>query len=258
MLRPADDAARGPAPPRPRLTVGDEVVWIKLLGGGSLVLAMPMLLGFRRAHPEFAMVLITTPAVKPVRGADRRVRRIPADRRARRVPAPLDVGRSLSRTPARRLHRRSRGSQPADDRVHDAHDGAEPRELLARGHFLATRTRVASRVLQSFVRELSLLRSHRRSVRRAGRESRRIAARARAMPCVISLAVASGAAVRSPSASRAPILAKSACSTPEQWVHVSRDNLRPEHRDFRIPGRAGRSRARRRDHRGAARRVPGR
>src|SRR5207302_1720401 len=48
-----------------RLTVGREVVWIKMLGGGSLLLAMPMLLGFRRAHPETRMVLITTPGVRP-------------------------------------------------------------------------------------------------------------------------------------------------------------------------------------------------
>jgi ADP-heptose:LPS heptosyltransferase len=48
-----------------RLTVKDEVVWLKLLGGGSLLLAMPMLLGFRRAHPGVRMVLITTPAVRP-------------------------------------------------------------------------------------------------------------------------------------------------------------------------------------------------
>ena len=47
------------------LTVNDEVVWMKLLGGGSLLLAMPMLLGFRRAHPRVKMVLITTPSVKP-------------------------------------------------------------------------------------------------------------------------------------------------------------------------------------------------
>src|ERR1041384_1095257 len=47
------------------LTAGEEVVWIKMLGGGSLLLAMPMLLGFRRAHPGTRMVLITTPAVKP-------------------------------------------------------------------------------------------------------------------------------------------------------------------------------------------------
>lgn len=47
------------------LTVGAEVVWMKLLGGGSLLIAMPMLLGFRRAHPNVKMVLITTPSVKP-------------------------------------------------------------------------------------------------------------------------------------------------------------------------------------------------
>lgn len=47
------------------LTVGKEVVWIKMLGGGSLLLAMPSILGFRRAHPNVRMVLITTPSVKP-------------------------------------------------------------------------------------------------------------------------------------------------------------------------------------------------
>lgn len=48
-----------------QLTVGKEVVWVKLLGGGSLIIAMPMLLGFRRAHPKVKMVLITTAAVRP-------------------------------------------------------------------------------------------------------------------------------------------------------------------------------------------------
>jgi ADP-heptose:LPS heptosyltransferase len=48
-----------------RLTVGKEIVWMKLLGGGSLLLAMPMLLGFKRTHPHVKMVLITTPSVKP-------------------------------------------------------------------------------------------------------------------------------------------------------------------------------------------------
>jgi ADP-heptose:LPS heptosyltransferase len=47
------------------LTIGDEVVWVKMLGGGSLLLAMPMLLGFRRANPTLRMVLVTTPGVKP-------------------------------------------------------------------------------------------------------------------------------------------------------------------------------------------------
>src|SRR4051812_24894074 len=47
------------------LRVGKEVVWVKMLGGGSLLLAMPTMLGFRRANPSTRMVLITTPAVKP-------------------------------------------------------------------------------------------------------------------------------------------------------------------------------------------------
>lgn len=47
------------------LRLGKELVWIKLLGGGSLVLAMPMLLGLRRAAPSVRMVLVTTPSVKP-------------------------------------------------------------------------------------------------------------------------------------------------------------------------------------------------
>jgi ADP-heptose:LPS heptosyltransferase len=47
------------------LSVGNEIVWIKMLGGGSLLLAMPMLLGFRHAYPNLKMVLVTTRAVKP-------------------------------------------------------------------------------------------------------------------------------------------------------------------------------------------------
>jgi ADP-heptose:LPS heptosyltransferase len=48
-----------------RLAVGREVIFMKMLGGGSLLLGMPMLLGFRRAHPTVKMILITTPSVKP-------------------------------------------------------------------------------------------------------------------------------------------------------------------------------------------------
>jgi ADP-heptose:LPS heptosyltransferase len=47
------------------LRIHNEVVWVKMLGGGSLVLALPMLLGFRRANPGVRMVLITSPAVRP-------------------------------------------------------------------------------------------------------------------------------------------------------------------------------------------------
>ena len=48
-----------------KLEAGREVVWVKMLGGGSLLLAMPMLLGFRRQFPNTRLVLITTPSVKP-------------------------------------------------------------------------------------------------------------------------------------------------------------------------------------------------
>src|SRR5947209_4922018 len=65
MLRPAAMVLGRVLRRDHRLTVGKEVVWVKLLGGGSLIIAMPMLLGFRRAHPAVKMVLITTAAVRP-------------------------------------------------------------------------------------------------------------------------------------------------------------------------------------------------
>ena len=65
VLRPATMLLGAVLRRNHELTVGDEVVWVKMLGGGSLVLAMPMLLGFRRAHPNVRMVLVTTPAVQP-------------------------------------------------------------------------------------------------------------------------------------------------------------------------------------------------
>ena len=132
------------------LTVGDEVVWVKMLGGGSLVLAMPMLLGLRRAHPNVRMVLVTTPAVKPfaeLLGVFDEYRVIDTSS----VSRALDVARDASADVARGLHRRPRGAQPSDDRVHDADDGAKSRRVLARRHFLAARPGVASRVFQSVV-----------------------------------------------------------------------------------------------------------
>jgi ADP-heptose:LPS heptosyltransferase len=38
---------------------------VKMLGGGSLVIALPALLGFRRTYPNAPFILITTAAVKP-------------------------------------------------------------------------------------------------------------------------------------------------------------------------------------------------
>ena len=65
VLRPVTELAGAVLRRDHELTVRDELVWIKLLGGGSLVLAMPMLVGFRRQHPNVRMVLVTTSAVRP-------------------------------------------------------------------------------------------------------------------------------------------------------------------------------------------------
>jgi ADP-heptose:LPS heptosyltransferase len=46
------------------LTVKDKVAFIKMLGGGSLVIALPALLGFRRKHADARLILVTTNAVK--------------------------------------------------------------------------------------------------------------------------------------------------------------------------------------------------
>jgi ADP-heptose:LPS heptosyltransferase len=42
-----------------------EIVVIKMLGGGSLVIAFPSLLGLRRAYPGHRLTLLTTPSVRP-------------------------------------------------------------------------------------------------------------------------------------------------------------------------------------------------
>jgi ADP-heptose:LPS heptosyltransferase len=47
------------------LAVRGDILVIKMLGGGSLVMAFPALLGIRRAYPEVKLRLFTTRAVKP-------------------------------------------------------------------------------------------------------------------------------------------------------------------------------------------------
>lgn len=47
------------------LAVRGDILVIKMLGGGSLVMAFPALFGLRRAHPGVKMRLLTTNAVKP-------------------------------------------------------------------------------------------------------------------------------------------------------------------------------------------------
>lgn len=48
-----------------RLTVGRSILIIKLVGGGSLFIALPNLLGLKRRHPDAELVLLATPAVRP-------------------------------------------------------------------------------------------------------------------------------------------------------------------------------------------------
>lgn len=47
------------------LTVKDHVAIIKMLGGGSLVIALPALLGLRHKYPHVRLSLVTTSALKP-------------------------------------------------------------------------------------------------------------------------------------------------------------------------------------------------
>ncbi len=47
------------------LKVRGDILVIKMLGGGSLVMAAPSLLGIRLAHAGVKMRLLTTGAVKP-------------------------------------------------------------------------------------------------------------------------------------------------------------------------------------------------
>lgn len=42
-----------------------EIAFIKLLGGGSLVIAYPALLAIRKKYPKNKLLLVTTPAIKP-------------------------------------------------------------------------------------------------------------------------------------------------------------------------------------------------
>jgi ADP-heptose:LPS heptosyltransferase len=47
------------------LSVKDRIAVVKMLGGGSLVIALPALLGLRRKYPHVRLLLITTYSVKP-------------------------------------------------------------------------------------------------------------------------------------------------------------------------------------------------
>jgi ADP-heptose:LPS heptosyltransferase len=47
------------------LRLGRRVAVVKMLGGGSLVIALPALLGLRERHPSAELTLVCTPAVAP-------------------------------------------------------------------------------------------------------------------------------------------------------------------------------------------------
>ncbi len=48
-----------------RLEVKGQISVLKMLGGGSLVIALPALLGLRRKYPKHKMVMVTTPGIAP-------------------------------------------------------------------------------------------------------------------------------------------------------------------------------------------------
>lgn len=48
-----------------RVDIRGDLLFIKMLGGGSLVIAFPALLGIRRAFPDSRLKLLTTEAVRP-------------------------------------------------------------------------------------------------------------------------------------------------------------------------------------------------
>lgn len=47
------------------LEVRGDIVFLKFVGGGSLVIAFPSLLGIRKRYPNSKLILVTTSAVKP-------------------------------------------------------------------------------------------------------------------------------------------------------------------------------------------------
>lgn len=48
-----------------RLELKNNVTFVKLLGGGSLVIAFPSLLGLRKKYPDLKMNIVTTQGVAP-------------------------------------------------------------------------------------------------------------------------------------------------------------------------------------------------
>ena len=212
------------------LEVRNEVVWIKMLGGGSLVLALPMLLGFRRAHPNVRMVLVTTPAVKPFA-------ELLGVFDEYRVIDPGSVF-TLMRTAFTAWFRTVRADCIVDLEVHS-------RLTTVFATLTMARNRVAFWLDHIFWRRG--LASHLIFFNRSSGAFHfydRIADLFGVTPaprsdCERSLAGAVGASPL-PARVAGRVAVGFACSdlahermlTPQQWVRVFRDNLRPEHRTF--------------------------
>ena len=47
------------------LTIRGPILFIKMMGGGSLLLALPLILGLKQANPSKSVWIVTTPSVKP-------------------------------------------------------------------------------------------------------------------------------------------------------------------------------------------------
>ena len=215
------------------LTVGREIVWVKMLGGGSLTLAMPMLLGFRRAHPATRMVLITTPAIKPfaeLTGAFDEYRVIDV----RRTSALLASG-------LRAWWSTLRADCIIDLEVHSRLTTVFTTVTMARNRVsfwledifwrrgLASHLVFYNRASGSFFFYDRIADLFGFSI--IGREE-----------CRAAMAAAAG--VSSPAMPVSRVCIGHACSdlskermlTPAQWAEVFRRHLRPEHRDFVLLG----------------------
>lgn len=218
-----------------------DVVFVKLLGGGSLLTAMPMLLGFRRAYPRVRMALITTPAVQPFAelmgpGLFDEVRMIDNS-------GPMALVRSALRV----LGQTMRVDCVVDLEVHSRLTTVFATLTMARnrvGFWLESiywRRGLASHLI-FFNRGSPNYAFYDRVADLFGFP---IADRD---TCLAALLTACGL---SQPRSRARVCVGFACSelgqermlTPEQWKRVFRDNLRAEHREFVLLGsRADRAR----------------
>jgi ADP-heptose:LPS heptosyltransferase len=217
-----------------RLTIGKEVVWVKMLGGGSLLLALPMLLGFRRAHPGVKMVLITTPSVKPF--AD--VMGVFDEYRVIDVSGPLPLFRSGLRA----LLRTARADCIVDLEVHSRLTTVFTTLTLARnrvGFWLEDifwRRRLASHLI-FFNRSSASYHFYDRIGDLFGSP---IASREL---CRAALMTTGGLTDATPIAADR-VAVGFACSdlgqermlTATQWIKVFGDNLRPQHRTFAFLG----------------------